>query len=104
MNRPVWPIGWVPEASEKAPGFQPSSTHRIGRAVSPAWARALHDPEAGHATQWRCLMEEAVEEKTLAPVPAGIPLKLVILISLGALLIGLGGAFALLKWERPPCR
>jgi flagellar FliL protein len=44
-------------------------------------------------------MEEAVEEKTLAPVPAGIPLKLVIVISLGALLIGLGGAFAFLKWS-----
>ncbi len=42
-------------------------------------------------------MAEMVGEKTLAAVPAGVPLKLVIVISLAALLIGLGGAFAFLK-------
>lgn len=47
-------------------------------------------------------MEEAIEEKTLPPVPAGIPVKLVVVISLGALLIGLGGAFAFLKWTGRP--
>jgi flagellar FliL protein len=43
-------------------------------------------------------MEEAVGEKTAVPAPAGVPIKLVIVISLVALLIGLGGAFAFLKW------
>ncbi|MEW6246986.1 MAG: flagellar basal body-associated FliL family protein [Nitrospirota bacterium] len=42
-------------------------------------------------------MAEAVEEKILAPGPAGIPVKLVIVIGLAALLVGLGGAFAFLK-------
>lgn len=43
-------------------------------------------------------MEDAVGEKTLAPVPtAGMPIKLVIVIALAALLIGLGSAVAFLK-------
>ena len=42
-------------------------------------------------------MAEAVEEKTAVPVAAGIPLKLVIIIVAATMLVGVGGAFLLLK-------
>ncbi|HJR76567.1 MAG TPA: flagellar basal body-associated FliL family protein [Nitrospiraceae bacterium] len=43
-------------------------------------------------------MAEAVEEKLAAPVVSGgVPVKLVIMIVVGALLIGLGGAFILFR-------
>lgn len=40
---------------------------------------------------------EGKETKSAAPAPKGLSMKLVIMIGLGALLLGLGGAFAVLK-------
>lgn len=42
-------------------------------------------------------MAEAAEEKMTVPVASGIPLKLVIIIVAGAMLVGLGGAYALFR-------
>jgi flagellar FliL protein len=42
-------------------------------------------------------MAEAAEEKLAVPVGSGVPLKLVIMIIVGTLLIGLGGAFVLFR-------
>jgi flagellar FliL protein len=42
-------------------------------------------------------MAEAAEEKIAVPVVSGVPLKLVILIAAGTLLIGLGAAFVLFR-------
>jgi flagellar protein FliL len=42
-------------------------------------------------------MAEAAEEKLAAPVVSGVPLKLVIIIVVGTLLIGLAGAFVLFR-------
>ncbi len=42
-------------------------------------------------------MAEAAEEKMAVPVASGIPLKLVIIIVAAAMLIALGGAFALFR-------
>ena len=42
-------------------------------------------------------MAEAAEEKIAAPVASGIPLKLVIIIAVGTLVIGLAGAFVLFR-------
>ena len=42
-------------------------------------------------------MAEAAEEKIAAPVVSGVPLKLVIIIVVGTLVIGLAGAFVLFR-------
>ena len=42
-------------------------------------------------------MAEAAEEKMAVPVVTGVPLKLVIMIVVGTLLIGLGGAFVFFR-------
>lgn len=42
-------------------------------------------------------MAEAAQEKVAVPVAAGIPLKLVIIIVAATMLVGVGGAFLLLK-------
>jgi flagellar protein FliL len=42
-------------------------------------------------------MAEAAEEKMATPVVSGVPLKLVIIIVVGTLLIGLAGAFVLFR-------
>ena len=42
-------------------------------------------------------MAEAAEEKMTVPVATGIPLKVVIIIVAAAMLVGLGGAYALLR-------
>jgi flagellar FliL protein len=42
-------------------------------------------------------MAEAAEEKIAVPVVTGVPLKLVIMIVVGTLLIGLGGAFVFFR-------
>ena len=47
-------------------------------------------------------MAEAVEEKLAVPVASGVPLKLVIIIVAAALLIGLGGAFAVFRMTTGP--
>jgi flagellar FliL protein len=42
-------------------------------------------------------MAEAAEEKLAVPVASGVPLKLVIMIVVGTLVLGLGGAFVLFR-------
>ena len=46
-------------------------------------------------------MSEATEEKAPA-APAGIPMKMVIIIVAGVLVLGLGGAFAMFKMMGGP--
>jgi flagellar FliL protein len=43
-------------------------------------------------------MAEAGEEKAASPAPAGIPMKLIIIVGVVALVMGLGGAFAVVKF------
>ena len=42
-------------------------------------------------------MAEVAEEKIAVPVPTGVPLKLVIMIVVATLVVGLGGAFVLIR-------
>src|SRR5687768_4775996 len=66
-------------------------------------AYALHQRQAPahHCPQEVCMAEAAAEEKAL-PVPVGMPMKMVLIIVGGTLVVALGGAFAMFKMMAGP--